>query len=55
MMDEYFGAGLILRLATEHMLLISPFLLLICGLLFADGMTDFIFKILRATRRSIRL
>ncbi|MBY9082619.1 hypothetical protein [Paenibacillus sp. CGMCC 1.18879] len=54
-MDEYFGVGLILRLATEHMLLISPALLLICGLLFAEGMTDTLFKIIKTVRRTIRL
>ncbi|WP_156130787.1 hypothetical protein [Paenibacillus durus] len=55
MMDEYFEIGVILQVATEHMLLISPALLLICSLLFAESMTEFIFKILRSVRRTIRI
>lgn len=54
-MDEYFTVNLILRVATEHMLLISPALLLICGLIFADSLNEFIFRILKAARKSIRL
>lgn len=54
-MEEYFTVNQILRLATEHMLLISPALLLIFGLIFADSMQDFIFRIIKAARKSIRI
>lgn len=54
-MADYFTVSLILRVATEHLLLISPALLLIVGLLLAGSLNDFIFRILREVRRTIRL
>jgi hypothetical protein len=54
-MNDYFYVSLILKVATEHLLLISPALLLIVGLLLAGSLNDFIFRILRAVKRSIRL
>lgn len=45
----------ILNLAMDNIIFIGPALLVFCGLMFAESMTDFLVRILKQARRNYRL
>lgn len=45
----------ILNFAMKNLLFISPALLLICSLLFAESMTDTVIQIVKKMRRTYRI
>lgn len=54
-MNEYFTVGGLLEVAMKNVLILSPALLLICGVMLADNMQSMLFKILRYARRTMRI